>query len=170
MGKIPITNNQLFFMKKIVITFAVIIALFSGVALVYAAGAFGLQDTAAGAGYETANAPSISQTVGQIVQVVLGFVGLLFFGLALYGGLIWMTARGIEEKVTQAKGILEAAVIGIIIVAASYAIATFVISRLAPSAEKTGCCFYGNPVVQVEMTQTACQGISGSSWFDGTCQ
>jgi TRAP-type C4-dicarboxylate transport system permease small subunit len=67
-------------------------------------------------------------------------VALIFFGLTLYGGFIWLTARGKEDKIAEAKNILEAAAIGLAVIASSYALATFILSRLAqPTA--SGCCY-----------------------------
>jgi hypothetical protein len=65
-----------------------------------------------------------------IVQLVLFFISIIFFALVLYSGFMWMIARGDSAKVTAAKQILETAVIGLIVVAASYAIATFIFNRL----------------------------------------
>lgn len=75
----------------------------------------------------------------QIVTVVLGFVGTVFFILVLYGGITWMTAMGSSEKVTQAKNILQTAFIGLVIVAASYALATFIFSRLGGEGGAVNC-------------------------------
>lgn len=93
---------------------------------------------------ETANKTALSSMpiskgapedlAAQIVNNVLLFVGTIFFLIILYAGISWMTARGQSEKVNKAKGILETAIIGLIIVAASYAISTFIFSRLATTA------------------------------------
>jgi len=63
---------------------------------------------------------------GQIIGVVLSFVGVLFLILIIYAGLLWMTAQGNEQKITKAKDLLVNAVIGLIIVFAAYAITAFV--------------------------------------------
>lgn len=47
-----------------------------------------------------------------------------------YAGLRWMTARGNEEFATKAKDAMFAATIGLILVVASYGIATFIFSRI----------------------------------------
>jgi hypothetical protein len=67
----------------------------------------------------------------------LMFVGTIFFLLVLYAGLTWMTAGGGSEKVMKAKTMLETAVIGLLIVAASYAISTYVFERLTAVPEET---------------------------------
>jgi len=48
----------------------------------------------------------------------------------LWGGFRWMTAAGNEEKTGEAKKIITAGIIGLVIIFISYAIATFVINQL----------------------------------------
>ncbi len=67
---------------------------------------------------------------GRIINLSLGFLGLIAMGLMLYAGFTWMTAGGNEEKIETAKKILRNAAIGLIIILASWGIATFVLSRL----------------------------------------
>lgn len=68
--------------------------------------------------------------VAKIIRVILGFLGILAVGLTLYGGWIWMTSEGNEQKIDQAKKILRNAVIGLAIVLASFGIVTFIINKL----------------------------------------
>ena len=72
----------------------------------------------------------IPSVIGKIVGVGLSLIGVVFFILALYAGFTWMTALGNTEKVTKAKDILEAAIIGLVIVFAAYAISSFVFSAI----------------------------------------
>jgi hypothetical protein len=58
----------------------------------------------------------------------LGLLGLIAVVLIIYGGFIWLTAGGNEDKVGQAKRIISAAVVGLIIVLLAWAIVTFVVS------------------------------------------
>lgn len=69
--------------------------------------------------------------VGRFFGVFMSMLGMIFVGLAVYAGYLWMTARGDEASVTKAKETLEHAIIGIIIVAASYVIAEFLLIALA---------------------------------------
>jgi TRAP-type C4-dicarboxylate transport system permease small subunit len=129
---------------------------------------FGLGKTAENAGYDLAKT-NPADTVQLIVSVVLGFAAMVFFGLALYGGFIWMLARGNEEKVTSAKAILEAAVIGIIIVSASYAISRFVLSRLTGGdVSEVGCCVVASERTE-GVTKEKCDAQTGT-WAQGVCQ
>src|SRR3989338_6316325 len=72
----------------------------------------------------------LRQGVMTIVNVLLGFLGIIAILIILYGGFVWMTAAGNEEKVDQAKKIISAGIIGLVIIFTSFAIATFVIESL----------------------------------------
>lgn len=69
-------------------------------------------------------------TVVRIIQWALGFLGLAAAIFIIYGGFIWMTAAGNEEKVTQAKKILTSAVTGLVIVMLAWALVTFVVKSV----------------------------------------
>ena len=66
----------------------------------------------------------------RIIKTFLGLLGIIALVLVLYAGFTWMTAGGNEEKIGSAKKILLNAVIGLLIIVSSYAIASFVISKL----------------------------------------
>jgi hypothetical protein len=67
---------------------------------------------------------------GTIVSAVLSLVGVIFFLLILYGGIRWMVAQGNETEVEKAKQIIVAAIIGLVIVLAAYAITAFIGEQL----------------------------------------
>jgi len=48
----------------------------------------------------------------------------------IYGGFIWMIARGNEGEVTKAKDLIQAAIIGLVVVLAAYAITQFIGQQL----------------------------------------
>ena len=84
------------------------------------------------AGYSTTD-PSQTTLIGlsqNVIKAVLSIVGIVFLGFALYAGIRWMTAQGNEENVTKSKDTLQAAIIGMIIIALSYAITTLVFGLL----------------------------------------
>ncbi len=72
----------------------------------------------------------LNTIVGRIINVVLGFLGIVLLFYFLYGGFKWMTAGGNEEGVEEAKTMIKNAVIGLVIVMASYALSSFVLSNL----------------------------------------
>jgi len=73
---------------------------------------------------------SLPEIIGGIIQTALSILGIVAAILIIYAGYVWMTARGKEERVTKAKETLEAAIIGLIIIMAAYAITYFVVDRL----------------------------------------
>lgn len=71
--------------------------------------------------------PDIGLTIGAFVSALLGLLGVIFFILTMYAGVLWMTAGGNTDSVKKAKQILGNAVIGLILTVTSYAITYFVI-------------------------------------------
>lgn len=71
-------------------------------------------------------ATDLPRMIGQVVGALLAFLGIIFLGLMIYGGFIWMTARGNDQNVAKAKDLITAAVIGLIIVLAAYAITAYI--------------------------------------------
>ena len=63
-------------------------------------------------------------------EFILGIVGSLALLMFIYGGLMMLISAGNSEKVTKAKNIVIAAVVGLLIVFASYIIIQFVMSSL----------------------------------------
>lgn len=93
----------------------------------------GLSAAAAGSGLSggCSSAGCIADVVGRIINVVLGFLGIVLLVLFLYAGFLWMTAQGEEKQVTKAKQILLQAVVGYFIIGTAYALTTFVLTNLA---------------------------------------
>ena len=68
--------------------------------------------------------------IARIVQIILGFLGIIAVGLIIYGGFLWMTSNGNEEQISRAKKTLINAVIGLIIILASFGIVSFILASL----------------------------------------
>jgi len=66
----------------------------------------------------------------RIIRIILELLGIIFLVLIIYAGFKWMMAGGDEEKITSAKKLLTNSVIGLIIIFAAFAIATFVFYQL----------------------------------------
>ncbi|MFA6550915.1 MAG: hypothetical protein WCV41_00065 [Patescibacteria group bacterium] len=80
--------------------------------------------------YGTQKNVDINTMVVTVINGILGLLGVIFLVLTLYAGFLWMTAAGSDDKVGKAKNILTTAIIGLIIIFASYAIVNFVLSAL----------------------------------------
>ncbi|MEK7516207.1 MAG: hypothetical protein AAB562_01275, partial [Patescibacteria group bacterium] len=90
----------------------------------------GLEETGRAAELNTGTTTTLPVIIGKIIAVGIGLVGVIFLVLMVYGGFLWMTARGDEQKVEKSKDLITAAVIGLVIVLAAYIITNFVVTNL----------------------------------------
>lgn len=63
-----------------------------------------------------------------IIKYLITFLGLIAVGVILYGGFVWMTAAGNDDRLAKAKKIIVAGTIGLIIILAAFAIVNFIVS------------------------------------------
>ena len=77
-----------------------------------------------------AKTTSLGANVTQLINYVLGFLGLVAVAMLIYAGVMMVISAGNEEGVTKAKKLIIYAVIGIVIILLSYSIVTFVTSAL----------------------------------------
>ena len=87
-----------------------------------------LEMTARAAGF--VDPKSLPEIIGALIGVFLSLIGIVFLCLIIYGGFIWMTSAGKEQKILKAKKILTNSVTGLIIIMAAYGITQFVFSSL----------------------------------------
>ena len=117
--KKPKSKSHLFFKSVIslVILSFVFFSVFSLLAdNVWAFG--GLDSTADAAGLP--KDVVIAKIIGQIIYAILSFLGVIFIILLIYGGFLRMTAQGEPTKIKTSYGIITSAVVGVIIILASY--------------------------------------------------
>jgi hypothetical protein len=90
--------------------------------------AYGLEESKPGSllGVSGSASATIASKTGIALGTILSFVGAIFLVLMIAGGLIWMTSAGNDSKVQTAKNLIIAAVIGLVIVLAAYAIVSYV--------------------------------------------
>lgn len=72
----------------------------------------------------------LEQRIGEIIGIFLSFLGVIFLILMLHAGFNWMTAAGDEEKISRSRDTIRAAIIGLIIIVAAYALSIFVIQSI----------------------------------------
>ena len=87
----------------------------------------GMSDVQTEAGFAEQD---LTVTIGKIIRIVLSFLGLIALILFLVGGFKWMSSGGEEEKISSAKKLMTAAVVGLFIVIIAYAATGFIIDRL----------------------------------------
>jgi hypothetical protein len=78
------------------------------------------------------------QIIGRIINIGLGFLGILFLGITLYAGYLWMTSDGKGAGVEEAQKRLKNGVIGLLIIASSFAISNFIMGLLEGAATGGG--------------------------------
>ena len=73
----------------------------------------------------------------RIINVALGVLGTIATILVFYAGFLWMTAAGDDEQIGKAKSIMTAAIIGLIVILASYSISTFFVKSAYQAVNDT---------------------------------
>lgn len=73
----------------------------------------------------------LRSTISGVINIILGFLGVLTTLIILLGGFKWMTSQGNTDKVDEAKKLIGAGVVGLVIVLTSYAISRFVLVNIA---------------------------------------
>lgn len=84
------------------------------------------------------NAEDLRLLIARIIRWVLGFVGLLAVGVVMYGGYLWMTSAGNQDRVSEAKTVLRNGLIGLAIIIASFAIVSFIINFFTAQLNNAG--------------------------------
>ena len=73
---------------------------------------------------------NLSATIGNIIQAVVGILGLACVVIIIMGGVQYMTSAGDAGKVKKAKDTILYGVIGLIICVLAFAITTFIINSV----------------------------------------
>ena len=158
-------------MKKIIL--GLLLFSFVSAGAVYAIDLGGglTRKAASQAGYSgTTSETTFSEILGKVVQAALSFVGVIFLSLTIYGGFLWMLARGEEAKIDKAKDIVKGAVIGLVITVGAYSITAFVVPKILAGTQgkkEVGapgsyfCCLITNTTSgvekgEVDQSQEAC--------------
>jgi len=105
----------------------------------------------------------IGNIIGTVINAALTLVGITFLILMVYAGYLWMTARGEEAPIENAKKIVKAAIIGLVLVMSAYAITFFVTSRFERA---------GTPATprQCVPAQAGIQAATCSGFSEAQCQ
>ncbi len=124
-------------MKKLT-SYVSIIGLAGLLLLTFAPTTFGainiLNNVGNAIGYEDT---SLADQITNIISWVLGFLALVAVIMIIYGGFIWLTAAGNEERIASAKKIISAAIIGLVIILLAWAIVWFVTQGLIDASNNS---------------------------------
>ena len=78
----------------------------------------------------------VRQTAARIINVALGFLGIIAVVIVLIGGFKYMIAGGSEDKTTEARKLIVSGIIGLAIILSAWAITSFVISKLVTATQE----------------------------------
>lgn len=73
---------------------------------------------------------TLPEIIGNIIKWVLGLVGIVLLVMFIYGGVLYATSAGSEEKVETGKKVMLYAIMGIIIIALAFALTNWIINAL----------------------------------------
>lgn len=76
----------------------------------------------------------LDDAVVGLINVLLGFLGLIAVVIILIGGFRWMTAGGNEDKVAEARKTIFSGIIGLAIILFAWGITTFVVQELVKAS------------------------------------
>ncbi|MBI2633183.1 MAG: hypothetical protein HYW78_02210 [Parcubacteria group bacterium] len=71
----------------------------------------------------------ITVIVTNIVSEVIKYIGVLALLMFIYGGILWMTSGGSQDKIKKGKQVIIWAIFGLGLVLLSYSIVQFIIER-----------------------------------------
>lgn len=72
----------------------------------------------------------LRETAANLINILLGLLGLIAVVIVLAGGFKWMTAGGSEDKIADARKMIFSGVIGLAIILSAWAISLFVLNQL----------------------------------------
>lgn len=87
-----------------------------------------VNDVGRSAGIETQG--NLTVIIGNIINILLSFLGILLLIYFLYAGFLWMTSGGGEDGKKKAITMMKNAVIGLVIIVVAYALSSFVLTQI----------------------------------------
>ena len=80
------------------------------------------------AGYDSST--DLLTVVRTVIVVILSLLAVIFLFLLIYAGFKWMTAAGDADDIKKAKATIKTAIIGLVIILASYGITYFIFNQI----------------------------------------
>jgi len=90
----------------------------------------GLTTTGDASGFGT-DPQSVQNLVVGAINIVLGLLGLTSLALTIYAGILYVISQGEKDKIEKAKSILTWSIIGMVIIVAAYAIASYLLGGIS---------------------------------------
>ncbi len=83
---------------------------------------------------DTASSSDLRDTIRRILNVILGFLGIITVVMVIYGGFVWLTAAGNDDNVAKGRHTLLWAALGAILIGIAWTVSSYILSV----AEKVG--------------------------------
>ena len=97
------------------------------------------QQAGVAAGYnEETDETALARIIGIVARAFLSLLGVVFISYTIYGGFLWMTAAGNDEKINKAKNIIQNGIIGLIVILSAAAIYYFIAEFLINTGSTGG--------------------------------
>ncbi|MFC1662650.1 Ig-like domain-containing protein [Patescibacteria group bacterium] len=144
------------------LTAAVSVGGFFSLVSVSAQTSFSIEDIGSSIGLGSAD---LKDVVINVIKWALGILALAAVAIMIYGGFLWITARGREEQIEKAKKVIIGALIGVVIVLLSWAIVLFVERFISGSTQTGGTvCTPGDQIPPIPATACFVCNATGTSW------
>ena len=88
---------------------------------------------------------TLGETVIDMVNFFIGFLGIIATIMFVYAGVLWVTAGGNDESIGKSKKIMTYAALGLVVVILSYSIVQFITSSAGGSQGDVECGRRGMP-------------------------
>ncbi|OGF25707.1 hypothetical protein A2303_06930 [Candidatus Falkowbacteria bacterium RIFOXYB2_FULL_47_14] len=70
------------------------------------------------------------EIVAQVINILLGFLGIIAVLIIILGGFRWMLSGGDSERADESRRMIVSGILGILLILAAFAIAQFVLNSL----------------------------------------
>ncbi|KKU31781.1 MAG: hypothetical protein UX45_C0025G0013 [Candidatus Uhrbacteria bacterium GW2011_GWF2_46_218] len=77
----------------------------------------------------------ITIVIARLIRTFISILGIIAVVFILYGGWMWITSKGEQDKLRKAQQVIINAVIGLVLVLSAFAIAQFVLNALSDATD-----------------------------------
>lgn len=78
------------------------------------------------------------QIAASVINVLLGFLGIIAVIIIILGGFKWMVSGGQEDRADEAKRMIGSGILGLVLILAAFGIAQFVLGSLFSATDAIG--------------------------------
>lgn len=72
----------------------------------------------------------LPELLARIISWIIGIIGIVLVALFVYGGVVYATSAGNEDRIEMGKKIMLYAIIGVLVIAIAFAVSRYVVQAL----------------------------------------